>query len=101
MAESLGLSADCGSWPVARLSTGEKQRLALVRSLILAPRALLLDEPTSGLDPDAVSRVEALIRARQELGVSVLWVTHDRAQAARVADRQLEMDQGRLREAAP
>jgi energy-coupling factor transporter ATP-binding protein EcfA2 len=98
LVEALGLSADCGDWAIARLSTGEKQRLALARSLLMEPRALLLDEPTSGLDPDAIERVEALIRARQEQGVSVLWVTHDRAQAGRVARRWLEIENGTLRE---
>ena len=101
LVEALGLTADCGDWPVARLSTGEKQRLALTRSLLMEPRALLLDEPTSGLDPDAIERVEALIRARQDQGVSVLWVTHDRAQAQRVARRWLEIENGELREASP
>lgn len=99
--EDLGLSADCGDWPIARLSTGEKQRLALARSLLMNPRALLLDEPTSGLDPDAVERVEALIRARQEAGIAVLWVTHDRTQAERVARRRLEIEDGKLREVRP
>lgn len=98
LVEALGLPGDCGDWPIARLSTGEKHRLALVRCLLMEPRALLLDEPTSGLDPDAVERVEALIRARQEAGVAVLWVTHDRAQAERVARRWLEIDNGALRE---
>ena len=101
LVEALGLTVDCGDWPVARLSTGEKQRLALVRSLLMEPRALLLDEPTSGLDPDAIERVEALIRARQEAGVSVLWVTHDRAQARRVAGRCVEIENGQLREGEP
>ncbi len=101
LVEALGLTADCGDWPVARLSTGEKQRLALVRSLLMEPRALLLDEPTSGLDPDAIERVEALIRTRQEAGVSVLWVTHDRAQARRVARRCVEIENGQLREGEP
>jgi phosphate-transporting ATPase len=101
LVEALGLSVDCGDWAIARLSTGEKQRLALARSLLMEPRALLLDEPTSGLDPDAIERVEALIRARQEQGVSVIWVTHDRAQAGRVARRWLEIENGTLREASP
>jgi len=101
LVEDLGLSADCGDWPIARLSTGEKQRLALARSLLMNPRALLLDEPTSGLDPDAVERVEALIRARQEAGIAVLWVTHDRTQAERVARRRLEIEDGKLREVRP
>jgi UDP-glucose/iron transport system ATP-binding protein len=99
LVEALGLPAECGDWPVARLSTGEKQRLALARSLLLEPRVLLLDEPTSGLDPDAVERVETLVRARQKDGVSIVWTTHDRAQARRVARRWLEIENGRLREA--
>jgi len=99
LVEALGLPVDCGDWPVARLSTGEKQRLALVRSLLMAPRVLLLDEPTSGLDPEAVKRVEKLIRARQKDGVSIVWTTHDRAQARRVARRWLEIENGRLHEA--
>jgi putative ABC transport system ATP-binding protein len=97
--ETLDLPADCGDWPVARLSTGEKQRLALIRTLLMSPRVLLLDEPTSGLDPEAVKRVEALIRKRRKDGVSVVWTTHDRAQARRVAKRWLEIENGQLHEA--
>jgi len=96
--EKLGLPAEAGDWPVSRLSTGERQRLALARSLLLEPQALLLDEPTSGLDPEAVERVEGIIRERLSRGVCALWVTHDRAQAERVAQRSLEIEAGRLRE---
>ena len=95
--ERLGLPAEAGDWPISRLSTGEKQRLALARSLLLEPQALLLDEPTSGLDPEAVERVERLIRERVSRGACALWVTHDRAQAERVAQRSLEIEAGRRR----
>ena len=98
LVEALGLSAGSGEWPISRLSTGEKQRLALARSLLLQPRALLLDEPTSGLDPEAVELLEGIIRGRLERGACALWVTHDRAQAKRVASRWLEIDAGKLRE---
>jgi phosphate-transporting ATPase len=101
LVEALGLPADCGDWPIARLSTGERQRLALVRALWLEPRVLLLDEPTSGLDPDAAERVEAMIGERLAGGTAVVWVTHDRAQAARMARRCLEFANGGLRETAP
>jgi phosphate-transporting ATPase len=100
LVESLGLPAECGDWPVSRLSTGERQRLALVRALLLEPRVLLLDEPTSGLDPAAAEQVEAAIRERLAQGASVVWVTHDRVQAARVARRFLEFAGGEVREAA-
>ncbi len=101
LVEALGLPADCGGWAIARLSTGERQRLALARTLRLQPRVLLLDEPTSGLDPEAAGRVESLIRARLAEGTGVVWVTHDRAQGARLARRCLEFTDGQVREAAP
>jgi ABC-type iron transport system FetAB ATPase subunit len=93
----LALPPDALTWPVARLSTGERQRLALARALEPKPRALLLDEPTSGLDPEATSRVEELLRRRLAQGVVVVLVTHDPEQAKRLAGRRLRMEHGRLR----
>lgn len=95
--EALGFTPSVRDWEVARLSTGERQRLALLRLLCNGPRALLLDEPTASLDPDSVRRVEALVADyRREHAVPILWVTHDPAQTARVADRQLRLDGGRV-----
>ena len=65
---AVGIEAAARDWPVARLSTGERQRLALLRAMRPAVRVLLLDEPTSGLDPDAVAQVEALLRAHLARG---------------------------------
>ena len=96
--EAVGMADDIGAWSVSRLSTGEKQRLALLRALHPGLRVLLLDEPTSGLDAASVALVEALLRKRVEEGLSILWVTHDREQARRVATRHLLLQGGRLEE---
>ncbi|MBR0775473.1 ATP-binding cassette domain-containing protein [Bradyrhizobium diazoefficiens] len=90
----LGLPDDCGPWPIPRLSTGERQRLGLARALMLRSRVLLLDEPTSALDPASAAVVEALISERMSNGTSVIWTTHDDAQARRVASRIFAMGQG-------
>ena len=92
----LRLDSDILGWPVARLSTGERQRLALARALLHAPRVLLLDEPTSGLDPESAGRVETVLRRRMADGAAILLVTHDVAQADRLAQRRLRMEAGRL-----
>ncbi len=96
--ESLGLPGVAGDWPVQRLSTGEKQRLALARALVQDPRVMLLDEPTAGLDEQAVAAVEQVVQARRDDGLGVLWVTHDAAQAARIAERLLTVEGGRVTE---
>jgi ABC-type iron transport system FetAB ATPase subunit len=94
-----GLPADVGRWSVSRLSTGERQRLAILRLIGIRPRVLLLDEPTANLDVDNARRMEAMIRhditARQ---AAALWVSHDRGLLARVAERTLVWQGGRLTE---
>src|SRR4051794_6111884 len=94
---NLGFPDETGTWPVSRLSTGERLRLALVRALIMRPKVLLLDEPTAALDAASVTAVESLIAAERRAGLAVLWVTHDPLQARRIADRQLVMEAGCLR----
>ncbi|MFS2020822.1 ATP-binding cassette domain-containing protein, partial [Massilia sp. CT11-108] len=93
---ALGLSPALLDTEIERLSTGERQRLALVRSLARRPRVLLLDEPTAALDPDAVARVEALLRARLAAGMAILIVTHAGEQARRLAQRIFRLEQGKL-----
>ena len=97
----LGLPAACRDWPISRLSTGERQRLALTRALVQRPRVLLLDEPTSGLDPDSGRTVETLIARHLDSGGGALWVTHDTAQASRVASRSLMIEGGIVSETRP
>lgn len=93
---ALGIPVDAASWPVSRLSTGERQRLSLLRALSPDTRVLLLDEPTSGLDVESVSLVEALMRDRLAKGIAILMVTHDPDQAERMAGRRLTLSDGRL-----
>jgi ABC-type iron transport system FetAB ATPase subunit len=93
---ALNLSPALLDTDIERLSTGERQRLALVRSLARRPRALLLDEPTAALDPDAVARVEALLRARLADGMAILIVTHAHEQARRLAQRVFRLERGKL-----
>ena len=96
-----GLPSDCQNWPISRLSTGERQRLGLIRALVLEPRVLLLDEPTSSLDSTATEAVEELVKSRLVEGTSVLWVTHDGGQSRRLAGRQLICVAGAISETAP
>ncbi len=97
----LGLAADALDWEVSRLSTGEKQRLAMVRAFLGAPKVMLLDEPTSGLDPDATAKVEGLLRERLDEGVAMILITHDATQAARLATRHFQMEAGVLTQLEP
>jgi UDP-glucose/iron transport system ATP-binding protein len=98
---AVGIPAEAWAWSVARLSTGERQRLALLRALSLANRVLLLDEPTSGLDAENTGLVEALLRDRLSKGNAILLVTHDPEQATRMASRHLEVRDGQLMEESP
>lgn len=97
----LGFESGVEDWPVMRLSSGEKQRLALVRAVSTGPRALLLDEPTANLDDASAERVETwLTRLIHERCMPTLWVAHSAAQIARVADRHLRVAGSRLEVAA-
>jgi len=87
----VGLAAELFDGPVLRLSTGEKQRLAIIRALVLDPPALLLDEPTAPLDPDSTRQMETILRRRLRGGLSLVVVTHDAHQAKRLGARHYLM----------
>jgi iron(III) transport system ATP-binding protein len=79
------------------LSGGEQQRVALARALVGQPRLLLLDEPLSSLDPELRTTLRAeLTRLQRDLGVTMVYVTHDRDDAAALADDVVEMRGGRI-----
>ena len=78
------------------LSGGEKQRVALTRALVLQPRVLLLDEPFSGLDENARSRTGFLIARIKSEGVAVVVTSHELHPVAGIADKHMELQDGRL-----
>jgi len=94
--EQIGMAREATDWQVARLSTGERHRLALLRALEQGPEVLLLDEPTTMLDEGTTGRVEALLKARMAEGMSIVMVTHDPDQPARMGARALWLENGRL-----
>jgi phosphate transport system ATP-binding protein len=86
--------------PGAGLSGGQQQRLCIARSLAVDPEVILMDEPCSALDPVATLKIEELI-AQLKLRVTIVIVTHNMQQAARVADRTAFMLDGKLVEIGP
>ncbi len=97
----LGLDEGLMNAPVSRLSTGERQRMALIRAVIRKPQVLLLDEPSSALDEASTQRMEALLASLTALGLGLVVVTHNEAQVRRIAHRRYLMTAGHLAECAP
>ena len=101
VAERLGASMLFGR-TVTNLSGGERQVVALARALAPRPDILLLDEPFAALDPRRRTRVRRELHAMQrELGLTVLQVTHDFAEAGTLGDLAMLVEGGRLVQAAP
>lgn len=78
------------------LSGGEKQRVALIRNLLNIPDVLLLDESTSSLDERNIKSVEAYIKELNYLGVTVLWITHDKNQSSRMFNKRITISEGKI-----
>jgi peptide/nickel transport system ATP-binding protein len=98
----VGLSAELAGSKPMQLSGGQRQRAALARATVVPPDVLLCDEPTSALDVSLAATVLNLIgQLRRDLGVAVLFVTHDLAAARVVADRIAVMYLGRIVECGP
>lgn len=90
--DTLGLDGNCLNWQISRISSGERQRLALARLLEREPAVLLLDEPTANLDPENTAQVEQLILGyAKERGAAILWVSHDPVQRKRISQRRLQI----------
>jgi ABC-type sugar transport system ATPase subunit len=99
--EALGLGALLDRHP-AQLSGGQRQRVALGRALVREPKAFLLDEPLSNLDPALRSQARAeLLRLRQRLSATMMYVTHDQEEAMTLGSRVAVMRDGRIEQIGP
>jgi len=92
-----GLPPDAGSKYPSELSGGMRKRAALARAMALDPELLFLDEPTAGLDPLSASGIDDLVRSlRDNLGLTIMMVTHDLDLLWRTADRVAVLDKGKI-----
>lgn len=82
---------------IKNLSGGEKQRIALIRTMLFEPEVFLLDEVTSALDAENTGLVEKAVLALSRKGVTVLWVTHNDEQSRKYANKLLTVENGRMK----
>jgi ABC-type multidrug transport system ATPase subunit len=91
---NLGAFADR---PFRTYSRGQRQRVALARSLVHSPRLLLLDEPTTGLDAESIDALGGVVRAEAERGAVVVVITHDPRFAETAGTVQVVLERGRVK----
>ncbi len=98
----VGLSSEMFQRSPAQLSGGQRQRLAIARALALEPKLLILDEALSALDCSVQAQIANLLMELQRtLGMSYLFITHDLAMAAHLADEIVVLNRGRVVEQGP
>ena len=98
--ERVGLSSKLDKYP-DQLSGGQQQRVAIARALNMHPKIMLLDEPTSALDPEMVNEVLDVIKSLAETNMTIVMVTHNMQQAARISDKTAFFLLGELVEMGP
>jgi polar amino acid transport system permease protein len=96
----VGMAAHAKKYP-HQLSGGQKQRVAIARALAMKPVAMLFDEPTSALDPELVGEVLQTIESLAADGMTMLIATHEMRFAARISDRIVMLENGRIVAEAP
>lgn len=95
MLADLGFDRSVKDWQVSRLSTGERQQMAILRLLQNRPACLLLDEPTASLDQHSVVKVEQLLRNYgRDNQAPLIWISHDPTQLDRVCRWRMTMEKG-------
>jgi alpha-D-ribose 1-methylphosphonate 5-triphosphate synthase subunit PhnL len=99
--ERLGLPEELWDAYPSTFSGGEQQRINITRAILSRPRFLLVDEPTASLDLKTKDAVIDMLLELKEAGTSILLITHDEHTLSRLADRYLQLDQGKMRTPLP